>query len=185
MKRMKAGMKVAVAAGRPPQRAHGPRIRRPYRRVGLADSESSHAESETDSSSEDDSHHSSDGDGDAVLPGPGHGHGERWGRPRWRIATLRGGGWGAVCMYHSFSGCAGRKCQKSVRDARFSDEEQRRLMKAWLLAGLGIDSDAEFGQQDHVHGVDISTLSTDLRAEADLDADMVAAVVALGEDSVM
>ena len=51
-----------------------------------------------------------------------------------------------------------------------------------MASGRPGHSDAEFGQHDHVHGVDIFTLSTDLRAGADLDADMVAAVVALGED---
>ena len=93
-----------------------------------------------------------------------------WGRPHWRIASLRGGGWGAVCSYHHFCGYDSRKCQKSVRDSRFSDEVQRRLMKQWLIRGLSVDELSPVGQHDHVHGVDIFDLLVDLPAEADLDA---------------
>ena len=55
-------------------------------------------------------------------------------------------------------------------------------MKAWLQAGLHINSDAEFGQHDHVHGVDVSALWQGLRTEAELNANMVLALQALGED---
>ena len=92
-----------------------------------------------------------------------------WGRSKWRITTLKKGGWGAQCNYHFKKNYDQRRCQKYCTDARFTGEQQRRLCKAWLLAGLAVDEDAEEGQPDHVFGVDVYSLFDELPEEAELD----------------
>ena len=84
-------------------------------------------------------------------------------------------GWAAQCNYHFKCGFDQRRCQKSCKDSRFSSDEQRRLCKAWLLAGLAVAEDDPEGQPEHVFDYDLYTVLYDtLPEEADLDSQAAA-----------
>ena len=199
---MRKGAREAFGMPKAPrsQTDRGPQRRLPVHRArALRGDGDRHEESEHDESSASGWDHSSDDSDDdddmnsapaapsvpsGVFAAPAPGHSDSWGRPNWRIATLRGG-WGAVCRYHHYLGAPQRQCQKSVRDQRFSDEEQRRLMKAWLLAGAGIDEGGDRAQEAHVHGVDVYTLWVGLPTEAELDSQMWQLCAGMGEELVL
>ena len=112
------------------------------------------------------------------APAPVHaepGHSYQWGRPQWRIAKTKVGGWGAICQCHTVAGSTTLKFQKSTSHADFTSDEQRCLMKKWLLLGLAIDDVDPEGQRQHVRGCSIwDVYHAGLPSEADLDAQALA-----------
>ena len=112
------------------------------------------------------------------APAPVHaepGRSYQWGRPQWRIAKTKVGGWGAICQCHTVAGSATLKCQKSTSHADFASDEQRCLVKKRFLLGLAIyDADPQ-GQRLHVRECSIWDIyRAGLPSEADLDAQALA-----------
>ena len=50
---------------------------------------------------------------EAVAAVPKEAKAEHWGRLRWRLAPLKGGGYGATCLYHKNLG-ENRECKKNL-----------------------------------------------------------------------
>lgn len=173
--RMLAGMKKVIGVREKTKNRSGIKLVMPKKASKKADDD----ESEWDGS-ESDSPMSSVASSEILedeadhAPAPVHSlpsSSYQWGRPQWRISQLRGGGWGAICQCHTVAGSPSLKCQKSISHHDFTSDEQRCIMKQWLLLGLTIDDADPTGQRQHVHACSVWDIyHAGLPSEADLDA---------------
>ena len=91
-----------------------------------------------------------------------------WGRRKWRLATLKSGGMGATCGYHSNQEFNKAECKKNCNLAWMTMDEKRVRLKLWLLMGLDIPDNEDLGQQKHVHNIELKDLPLEPEAEVDL-----------------